>query len=73
MRGLTQKLYEIAEEASKNSGTSYDSYIEIFTQYCDEEFGNKMLTSAYQKRAMPYGYVPREERRQQMCQQEWQR
>ncbi len=50
------QIEDIADRASKDSGTSYDEYIRLFTQYFDQAF--KRRSSMAVRIARNFGYSP---------------
>ncbi|MCZ5870609.1 MULTISPECIES: hypothetical protein [Vibrio] len=50
------QIEDIADRASKDSGTSYDEYIRLFTQYFDRAF--KRRPSMAVRIACDFGYSP---------------
>ncbi len=53
---LQSQIEDIADRASKESGTSYDEYIRLFTQYFDQAFKRK--SSMVVRIACDFGYFP---------------
>ncbi|ETZ12177.1 hypothetical protein AJ90_22335 [Vibrio parahaemolyticus M0605] len=53
---LQSQIEDIADRASKESGTSYDEYIRLFTQYFDQAF--KRRSSMAVRIARNFGYSP---------------
>ncbi|EPW6725794.1 hypothetical protein ACWONS_004916 [Vibrio parahaemolyticus] len=53
---LQSQIEDIADRASKESGTSYDEYIRLFTQYFDRTFKRK--SSMAVRIARDFGYSP---------------
>ncbi len=50
------QIEDIADRASKDSGTSYDEYIRLFTQYFDRAF--KRRPNMAVRIARDFGYSP---------------
>ncbi len=65
MFGLHNKILNIADKASLDSGTSYERYIELFNRQCDKHFGYRP-SRRIQKYAMLYGYIPKHQRNKDM-------
>ncbi|EHH1077042.1 hypothetical protein J7I01_002686 [Vibrio parahaemolyticus] len=53
---LQSLIEDIADRASKESGTSYDEYIRLFTQYFEQAF--KRRSSMAVRIARNFGYSP---------------
>ncbi|EHK6028764.1 hypothetical protein C4G95_RS23560 [Vibrio parahaemolyticus] len=53
---LQSQIEDIAERASKESSTSYDEYIRLFTQYFDQAFKRKSSMTVHIAR--DFGYSP---------------
>ncbi len=62
MDKLIARIEDIADKASKDSGTSYDDYIQLFTIYFDKTFKRHFHYSRAVKIALNYGYVPKSQR-----------
>ncbi|PSW25256.1 hypothetical protein C9J21_21765 [Photobacterium phosphoreum] len=59
---LITRIEDIADWASKKSGTSYDDYIRLFTFTVDKTFKNHSKRNDAIFIAVQYGYVPKNER-----------
>ena len=53
----------MADWASKESGTSYEDYIRLFTYQVDKNFKNHSKRNTAIYIAVQYGYVPNRERK----------
>ena len=60
---LIAEIEDIADWASKESGTSYEDYIKLFTFEVDKTFKNHGKRNAAIFIAVKYGYVPNKERK----------
>ncbi|WP_419208240.1 hypothetical protein ACN08N_25405 (plasmid) [Photobacterium leiognathi subsp. mandapamensis] len=60
---LINQIEDIADWASKKSGTSYDDYIRLFTFKVDKTFKNHSKRNTAIYIAVQYGYVPNKERK----------
>lgn len=60
---LITEIEDIADWASKESGTSYEDYIRLFTYRVDKNFKNHSQRNAAIFIAVKYGYVPNKERK----------
>ena len=59
---LIARIKDIADWASRKSGTSYDDYIRLFTFTVDKTFKNHSMRNDAIFIAVQYGYVPKNER-----------
>ncbi|GEK16140.1 hypothetical protein [Aliivibrio fischeri] len=62
-RTVIRKIEDIADFASKQSATSYEEYIRLFSIYLDDEFKKYHSINKVEQFAKKYGYVPKAERR----------
>ena len=60
---LMAEIEDIADWASKESGTSYEDYIRLFTYRVDKNFKNHSKRNTVIYIAVQYGYVPNRERK----------
>ncbi len=62
-RTVMRKVEDIADFASKQSATSYEEYIRLFSIYLDDEFKKYRPINEVTQFAKKYGYIPKAERR----------
>ncbi len=62
MDKLVARIEDIADKASKESGTSYEYYIQLFTLSFDQVFKRHFHYRKAVKIALDYGYVPKKQR-----------
>lgn len=62
MDKLIARIEDIADKASKDSGTSYEDYIQLFTTNFDKTFKRHFHYHRAVKIALDYGYVPKSQR-----------
>ncbi|MGR6862749.1 hypothetical protein ACU5EH_22350 [Aliivibrio salmonicida] len=55
----------MADQASKESGTSYEEYIRLFSASFDKEFKQYYPIHEVKRFAREYGYTPKSERQSQ--------
>lgn len=60
---LTCHILNLADKASRDSGTSYEDYIRLFTSKVDRAFNRSGQRNAAIGIAVQYGYVPKRERK----------
>ncbi|MBY3790344.1 hypothetical protein HPQ32_18325 [Photobacterium carnosum] len=58
---LISKIEDISDWASKESGTSYEDYIRLFTFRVDKAFKKHHQRNTAINIAVQYGYVPNNE------------
>jgi hypothetical protein len=59
---VISKIESMADQASKESGTSYEEYIRLFSASFDKEFKQYYPIHEVKRFAMTYGYAPNSER-----------
>ncbi len=59
---VMHKIAYIADLASKESGTSYEEYIKLFSISFDKEFKHYRPIHEVKRFAREYGYAPKSER-----------
>ena len=62
---VINKIESMADQASKESGTSYEEYIRLFSVSFDEEFKQYYPIHEVKRFAREYGYAPKSERHDQ--------
>ena len=62
---VMHKIVDIADLASKESGTSYEEYIRLFSISFDKEFKHYRPIHEVKRFAREYGYTPKSERQSQ--------
>ena len=67
---VVNKIQDMADWASQESGTSYDEYIRLFTLSIDKEFSRTIHFRNVVSLAIAYGYVPKAVRNREFY-REW--
>ncbi|MGR6859316.1 hypothetical protein ACU5EH_21205 [Aliivibrio salmonicida] len=62
---VMHKIEDIADLASKESGTSYEEYIRLFSSSFDKEFKQYYPIHEVKRFARTYGYATKSERQSQ--------
>ncbi|MFA1563089.1 hypothetical protein [Aliivibrio fischeri] len=60
---VMNKIQDMADKASVESGTSYDDYIRLFSVAFDKEFKQYHPRHEAQRYARTYGYATKSERK----------
>lgn len=62
---VINKIESMADQASKESGTSYEEYIRLFSASFDKEFKQYYPIHEVKRFAREYGYATKSERQSQ--------